>query len=161
MRPAIFLPVAFVSLTLLRLLPPACPAADAPTKEQLQALYSDFLRGEGYKPEIDKDGDVAFKKEGRTYFIDVGAAQKDPQYFRMALPNIWPIESAEERAKVLAAVDYTNMRAKVCKIHTVGDNVWVSIELFVNTPADFKGIFTRSLNAIDGSTAVFARKMRE
>lgn len=133
----------------------------APTKESLQAMYSEFLKAEGFNPEVDKDGDVAFKREGRVYFIDVGGAQKDPQYFRMALPNIWPIESEQERAKVLAAVDYANMRTKVCKTHTVGNNVWVAVEVFVAKPSDFKAIFGRSLNAIDGSTAVFVKKMRE
>ena len=40
-------------------------------KEQLQHMYVDYLAMEGYKPEVDADGDVRFKREGRTYFIGV------------------------------------------------------------------------------------------
>ena len=44
-------------------------------------MYVDFLTEEGYKPTVDSDGDVRFKKEGMTYFISVHS--NDPQYFRI------------------------------------------------------------------------------
>lgn len=38
-------------------------------KAETVKIYSDFLREEGYVPQIDKDGDIVFKVEGGTYLI--------------------------------------------------------------------------------------------
>lgn len=127
--------------------------------KDLQKMYMDYLTTEGYRPEVDSDGDVQFKEEGKTYFIDVSA--DDQEYFRVVLANIWPIESEEERLRVLQACDYANATAKVCKAYTVRDNVWVGIEVFVAKPEDFKGIFKRSMSALRNGTTLYVKKMRE
>lgn len=129
------------------------------SKDDLQYLYTEYLTEEGYKPEIDSDGDVSFKREGRTYFI--GVDEDDPEYFRVVLANIWPIESEGERRLVVLAADESNNRSKVSKVYTVKDNVWVSIELFVAQPEDFKGVFRRSMSALDNGVSNFVKKMRE
>lgn len=131
----------------------------AVTKKQLQRLYSDYLAEEGYKPSIDDDGDVRFKREGDVYFIAV--SEKDPEFFTVVLPNIWPIESEAERAKVLAAADASNSNSKVAKAYTVKDNVWVGIEFFVARPEDFKPVFKRAMSALDNGVANFVAKMKE
>lgn len=128
-------------------------------KEELQRLYTDYLGEEGYKWEIDTDGDVRFKREGKVYFIQV--SDKDPEFFTVVLPNIWPIENEKERLQVLVAADASNAKSKVSKVYTMGDNVWVSIELFVERPEQFKAVFKRALSALDNGVANFAFKMRE
>jgi len=40
--------------------------AGSHNKESLQQMYMDYLVEEGFRPEIDGDGDVHFKKEGRS-----------------------------------------------------------------------------------------------
>ena len=134
-------------------------ASDAVSKEQLQRLYSEYLTEEGYKPEVDADGDVRFKREGRLYFIAV--SEQDPGFFRLVLPNVWPIENEAERSKVLAAADYSNAKTKVCKVFIVKKHVWLSVELFFASPRDFKGVFSRAMAAIDTGVVKFAEKMRE
>lgn len=129
------------------------------SKAELQRLYKDFLTEEGYKPELDSDGDVRFKREGKTYVIIIDA--KDPEFFRLVLPNIWEIESEAERVQVLVAADASNAKSKVSKVCTMGDNVWVSIELFVGQPEDFKKVFTRALGALDNGVINFVVKMKE
>lgn len=129
------------------------------TAKQLQKLYSEYLSTEGYRPKVDGDGDVQFKREGRTYFIDVTA--RDPEFFRVVLANVWSIENEAERSKVLVAADYSNAKSKVSKVATVGDNVWVSTEVFVASPEDFTGIFKRLMSALDHGVTKFALKMRE
>jgi hypothetical protein len=135
------------------------PAATAQDGDTLRTLYSEFLTEEGYRPTVDQDGDVVFKHEGKTYFIDVH--EKDPSFFMIVLPNIWPIESAEERIQVLVAADVANREVMSAKVATKGDNVWVTLEMFVKSPADFQGIFDRALSAIGTATDTFAAKMRE
>ncbi len=131
----------------------------APTKEQLQQLYMDYLTAEGYRPEIDQDGDVKFKREGKTLFILVTA--NDPEFFQVILPNIWPIEDENERMKVLAAADYSNATSKASKVFINSSNVWVAIEMFVASPGDFKGVFNRALASLDNGASKFAEKMYE
>lgn len=129
------------------------------TKERLQQMYMGFLKEKGYEPEIDSDGDVRFTRENFDYFISV--PDQDPNYFSVVLFNVWKIESEEERAKVLAACDAANARAKVAKVYTMKDNVWLSVEAFLNAPEDFKGQFEHSLQAIDFAAGCFVEKMRE
>ena len=128
-------------------------------KPGLQKLYVDYLSAEGYRPEVDEDGDVVFKREGMTYFINV--AEDDQEFFSVVLPNIWPIESEEERAMVLAAADRANGKAKVSKVFSMDDDVWVATELFVARPGDFTGVFQRALSAIDTATDIFTENMQE
>ncbi|MEZ6067482.1 MAG: YbjN domain-containing protein [Planctomycetaceae bacterium] len=129
------------------------------TKEQLQEIYMQFLKEEGYVPHVDEDGDVVFKAEGRTYFI--GVNEKDPEFFRLVFPFFWEIESEAERTKAFSACNHANLETKVAKVFVVKDNTWASVELFVQSPEDFKPLFKRSLSAIKVSVDSFAEKMRE
>jgi hypothetical protein len=128
-------------------------------KSEIQQLYTDYLKAEGYKPEVDADGDVIFKRDGRTYFIQV--SEKDPEFFRIVLANIWSVEDEKERAKVLVAADSSNAKSKVSKVHTLRNNVWVSVEFFFERPEDFKGVFRRAMSALDNGAFNFAINMRE
>lgn len=134
-------------------------AEESMSKKELQTLYSDYLDKEGFRPEIDEDGDVVFKREGWVYFINV--SEDDTNFFSVVLPNIWPIESEEERAKVLAAADHANGKAKVTKVFTMNDNVWVATELYVAKPEDFKGVFQRAVSSIETAADMFSSKMKE
>jgi hypothetical protein len=128
------------------------------TREQLQELYMEYLKEEGYLPMIDQDGDVAFKAEGRNYFIQVN--ETDPEFFRLAFPNFWEIESEEERVRAFAAASQASFETKVAKVYLVNDNTWASTEIFVAKPEDFKPLFKRSLSALKVSVDTFAEAMR-
>lgn len=129
-------------------------------KAALQQMYVDFLAGEGYRPEVDGDGDVVFKKEGRTYYIMVD--DRDPEFFRLAFPAIWQIDDEEERSRVLIAAEEANRNCKVAKTYIMGGNrVWVNTELFVAQPEDFKRVFTRALSSADYGATVFWNKIKE
>jgi hypothetical protein len=136
-------------------------AQEPPTwsAEALQTMYIEYLNGMGYVCEVDEDGDVRFVHEGRTYFISVDP--KDPSCFRLVLANIWPIESEEERGRVMRAMDRCNALAKVTKAYLVRDNVWVAVETFLPKPEDHREVFKRSLAALGHGVGVFARAMRE
>ena len=112
---------------------------------------SSNLSAEGYRPSIDGDGDVKFKREGRTYFIIV--SEKDPEFFRLVLANIWEIENDVERSRVLQAADHSNAASKVSKVYIVKDNVWVCVELFVAAPEDFRGRLS-AFHVCDGNRSL-------
>ena len=130
-------------------------------RAKLQRMYSDYLKAEGYVPEVDSDGDVRFKREGKVYYISVQEIEDDTEFFRVVLANIWEVENDQERMKVLSAADFSNSSSKVCKIYTVENNVWASVELYVGKPEDFKNVFKRVMSAFDTGVVAFAAKMLE
>jgi hypothetical protein len=110
---------------------------------------------------VDEDGDVKFKREGYTLYI--GVDPSDAGFFRVFLPNIWEIESEEELGMVRVAIDHANRDTKVTKVYLTSDikDVWVSTELFVARPEDFKAVFSRAVKAIDHARDEFVGKMKD
>jgi hypothetical protein len=60
--------------------------------------YLTYLLDEGFRPHITNNGNVAFKCEGRNYYIDID--EDDEEFFFLVYPNFWPIESDEELSRV-------------------------------------------------------------
>ena len=123
-----------------------------------QDMYFKYLQGEGYVPTLDKDGDIVFKKEGRTYILF--SSEDDAQFFRLVFPGFWEIESPEEGLRAEAAAGVANRDAKVAKITIVGKNTWGSIELFFEKPEQFKPVFERSMSALSTAVDVYVKEMR-
>ena len=134
-------------------------ADDRPSKAQLQQVYSDYLREEGFSPKVDSDGDVQFKFEGSNYFIAVD--EKDPMYFALVYANFWEIEDAAERAKVLEAANHVCRNQKVVKVYALESNVWASIEIFLPSTDQFKPVFNRALRALQDGKNKFVDQMRQ
>jgi hypothetical protein len=121
----------------------------------------DYLAQEGYRPWIDADGDVIFKDEGGTYYIDVDLS--DAQYFRLVYPQFWQIEDAAELARVHISANYATRRTKVAKVYVLeGDkNTSASIELFFGEPQQFTTVFHRAMSALKAGVRNFADQMRQ
>lgn len=129
------------------------------TKSELQQMYQDYLQSEGFRPEIDQDGDITFKYEGKEYYIIVD--EDDLEYFTIMSFEVWKIDSPEELLKAQAACVFATRRTKVAKSFITDDKVRFKIELFVAKPEDFKGVFIRSLGALDTVRENFVTTMRE
>lgn len=121
-------------------------------------MYKAFLAAEGYAPTANENL-LIFKKEGRTYVIT--ADENDAPYFQLIFPGFWPIESDKERAKALAAANHATSSTKVAKIYVTDDgkNMWGSVEMFFESPEQFKGVFNRALSALMAGVATFTQKM--
>lgn len=145
------------SLTFFSLLLFSTEAQAQWTESKLQEMYLDFLSGEGMEGSIDQDGDVQFRYNDRTYFIEVN--EDDNEFFRVVLPNIWPIESVSEGLAVVQACDEVNRTMKCAKAYVTNDDVWIAVELFVARPDAFKGVFTRCMSAIEQGLETFVEEM--
>ena len=126
-------------------------------KLEIQKTYVDYLKEKGYRPKIDSNGDISFKHEGRTYWIDVQS--RDTEFFRLILP-LWSISQAE-RVQVLEAASYSNATSKVSKVYIVGKHALASAEIFVAKPEHFQEVFQRMISALNHGLAQFIEKMRE
>jgi len=127
-------------------------------KAQRVSVYYDFLKKEGYLPELDRDGDIVFKIEGRTYLVILD--ENDEPFFRLVFPNFWRIESEAERKQVEHAAMVATASTKVAKIFPVGDNTWGTIEMFAATPEAVLPVFKRSLSALNTAVMKFVEEMR-
>ncbi len=121
------------------------------------SLYLDFLEKESIPAQIDRDGDIEFDLFEKTFYILI--EQDDPGFFRMVLPNIWPIENDKEYLTVLKACNQANKEAKAVKIYTTNDNVWLATELLLEKPEQFTSIFYRALDEMEHCLEVFLDAM--
>lgn len=128
------------------------------TKQESTQLMLDWLGNEGYRPSLDRDGDLVFKREGKSYLILF--EEGDPMFMRLIFPNFWSIDSEAERAPIAQACTLASANTKVAKVFPVGDNVWASIELFCTSVGQFQGVFERSLSALGSAVERFVREMR-
>ncbi len=87
--------------------------------------------------------------------------REDPEFFRLVMPNIWPIESEMERLQVLKAMDIANARIKVAKIYMVEDNIWVGVENLQRQIGDFEAYFDRSIELIQQCILYFQEEMQQ
>ena len=132
-------------------------AVFAQTKSELQQMYTDYLREQGYTPSVD-DGDVIFKVEGGNYYISVD--EGDLAFFRIVYPGFWKIESEAERIKASAVIMSVNRTTKLAKVYIESwDNTYVEASVFLNTPEDFKRHFSRMLNTIQLARRKFVAGM--
>jgi len=118
----------------------------------------DHLGKEGFRPQVDQDGDILFKVEGFTYFI--GLSEDDPTYFRVCFPNFWEIESEEERQRALEASGHATARCKGAKVFVVRDDTWATMEAFYLTVDEFLEMFERNLGAVQAAASIFRQRMR-
>lgn len=137
--------------------PPTKP--QSPKKRELQQMYLSYLAQDGYKAEIDDDGDI--KIEHDNYYDYIYVNEDDLEFFRLVRPKIWSIESEEERLKALRSANAATRKSKVAKIYVTKNNVSASIEIFLASPSDFKGVFKRSLGALNNGYNNFRKGMKE
>ena len=144
------------------------PAANASEKEPSTpeeriaaklALYEEFLKAEGYRYEVDEDGDISLRREGR--WLVLFSSDDDPNYFRFSLPSLWECESERETQVALETANQMNRSFKVVKFIVVDGRVWANVEQYFHPLEAFKASFDRSADLICETAADFRRRMRK
>lgn len=130
----------------------------AQSESDLQELFIGILAQINVEGGIDGDGDIEFEYKDRSYFLEVN--ENDTEFYRLVLPNIWPIESELERLKVLKAVNEINKTKKVVKAYAVNDNVWLTVEMFLGKPDNFIGSLERQFKVINEAVDLFVEEMK-
>lgn len=125
--------------------------------DRIQIVHQ-YLQQEGYAPQLDADGDLVFKYEGRTYIVILD--ENDDVFFRLVFPNFWSIESAAERDRVERAALKACAGTKVAKVFPVRDNVWASAEVFVATPEHATAQFGRIMASVQAAVQTFVNEMK-
>jgi hypothetical protein len=147
-------------LVALAVLITSCTAAraQAPSpREELQKRYVDFLKSEGYSPEVNSDGNVVFKYEGGRYLIILDP--KDRNFFQLVFGGFWKIESDADRQKAMAAASQAMLRSKFAKIIVMKSGIVATVEQYVKEPGEVSVFFRRAVGGLQYSVRAFAEEM--
>jgi hypothetical protein len=127
------------------------------TRLDLQRIYTDYLRQEGYVPSVDKDGDIQFKVAGDSYFIIIDDI--DLQFFQIYTGFSLGDVSLQD---ALNAANYSNRSSKVVKVAFSSERKVVSItaELLLNDPKDFIPVFSRAISLIRNAEKNFMAQLK-
>ena len=119
-----------------------------------------FLTEEGYVPQTDNAGAIAFKREGRVMLSF--PTPDDPTYFNLYCYMNYG-DLITDRPKALAAANEVNRSLKAIKIALLDDNdpnqVSFGIESLMSDPAGFRPIFDRACAVIAVSIDQFSSKL--
>ena len=115
-------------------------------KEEVRVSYMNYLEEQGYKPEVDEDGDVTFKFEGKRYYLFV----KTNRVFTL-VRFLSDDDSCSERSQ--KAISKTSGRYLNISIHALLSckSISFSSRSFLKEKDDWKDFFTVSLNSVKNS----------
>ncbi len=115
------------------------------------------LKAEGYCPELDEEGDVWFRFEGGTYYIQL--TKSDETYLRLVFPSFWKIDDEPERRRALYAANQANAQIKIAKVYLLHNVCSVDADHLINDVNDLEERLPRSLRAIQEGVRVFRDAM--
>ena len=118
-------------------------------------LVKQFLSNEGYKFDVDSDGDIHFKYEGINLYFTVD--NNDQKYFRLIMPNIYQLEG--NRTKVLEAINTVARDLKVIKAYLIEDRLWLAVELFIDSTPELEDFFPRCMGLLQAGREKIAEEI--
>ena len=120
-----------------------------------EELVKEFLSSEGYRYEIDGDGDIHFEYEGVNLYFTVD--NNDQSFFRLIMPGIYEVEN--NREKVLEAINTVTRDMKVLKAFLVGDLLWLAVEIFIDSTPELEDFFPRCLRLLKSGREKMAEEL--
>ena len=111
-----------------------------------QKRYLDFLKSEGYTPSVSESGNISFKKEGDTYWIDNNS---DEKFFKIIRYLTNKDQGCSNLIKKL--VQNANYEYKSLTVRLLGDDcgfIEFKSSSLLPRPDDFKMIFNRSMDIV-------------
>lgn len=120
-------------------------------------MVLDFLRQQGFCPEVDEDnGNILFKYQmaGFLYMNN----SDDQEFFQLIMPNICSV-TEDNREMILEAANSINSGIKVVKACVFEDSVWLLFENFLDSSPDVSDILPRALNALQGARQEFYKQL--
>jgi hypothetical protein len=126
--------------------------------ENLRQTYMSVLASEGFRPELDGDGDIHFKYEGGHYYVTDNC---DDGFFYILFPGFWSIDTGDELARAALAVNTATRDTKAAKVYITRDlkRVSATFEGLVGSSSDVPHIINRALRCIRTAVRTFMDEM--
>lgn len=120
-------------------------------------LAKSWLNSQGFRCNLDEDGDAFFKYEGANMYVSVD--KQDPLFLKIVMPSIYEVEN--NYVKVLEAVNKVTAQIKVVKALLIQNRVHLVIEMFVDTTPEVDDFFERCCDILIASRREFAAALTE
>lgn len=119
-----------------------------------------YLRNEGFSPSIDNDGDIKFKKEGRTLYISIH--DKESEFFNATVKMILDVDdptSTQQAFRLYKAANAVNNGkyfVKCSVLDSDGDYfIVLGVEVLVTTAAEYRTVLDRYISVVCNSVSDF------
>jgi hypothetical protein len=116
-------------------------------------LVLDFLRQQGFCPEVDSENGNLYFKYQMASFIYVDN-DDDNDFFQLIMPSIYDV-TEENREMVLEGMNKMNGNIKVAKATIINDGVWLFFEGLLDQSPEVKDIMPRALQILQGARQHF------
>lgn len=115
-------------------------------------LVLDFLRKQGFTPNVDERNNIVFKYQMTTYvfFTD----ENDDEFFQLTMPGIYDV-TEDNREIVLEAANKVNQSMKVIKIIVTQESVWVLFEILLDETPQVEDIMPRAFRIMEDGRRKF------
>ncbi|MBB5235588.1 hypothetical protein [Deinococcus budaensis] len=117
----------------------------------------DFLAEEGFRPQLDEDGDVFFKYEGGTYMVITSS--DEPTVLTLVLPYFWPLDDAAERTRALEAAMFAHRQVRIGRVTVLENNVTASVNAYLPDGDSFRAVLLSSLDGLKYLSLKFREHM--
>ena len=119
-----------------------------------------ILEKMGYKPEIDKDGDIMLRYQMKSVYVLTG--DEDEKYVSIVLPQFHEIADGEEPL-ALAVCNKMTRELKLVKVYVdqTFTNVTASCEFFYTNEENLEECLARSLELLGVVRSVFRKNKNE
>ena len=97
-----------------------------------------FLKVEGFLPEIDKDGDIRFKKEGLTLYISIKPADTSPMYLTLSSFHNY---SDKKTKAIIQQIALEINKYKAIKVYTFDTQYSIRSEMYLRDAEPFCKVF--------------------
>ena len=112
---------------------------------KLRNEIKNFLQEEGYVPSIDQDGDITFKYEGKTYYIQIDDSDTSPYYICIFRSHSY--SEAYTKEKLLRVVGETNFKKGV-KLLCFSKTYQYRAEMYLTSSENFMYVCHKLLDQI-------------
>lgn len=112
----------------------------------LRNEISNFLKEEGFMPEIDSDGDIKFTSDEQTYYVSISTVDENPMYISLFTVSFNPSEYSTDA--VVMATKSLN-KYKGVKVVCFDTSYNICAELYLRDADLFKESFYKLKSQID------------
>lgn len=116
---------------------------------KLRTDIFNFLKEEGFMPEIDKDGDIKFKRQGNFCFVIISETNTSPMYARMERYISVPEQYSEMTSRLAAEQLSRRFKAIKCCYMASSNTLKMSAEMFLRSSEPFKEVFYQLCSSMD------------
>jgi hypothetical protein len=129
--------------------PPAGSSSSDSAEHALRGRVVGALDAEGFRPEIDEDGDVAVRVEGQSLFVR--CFDTSPPLIRVfGQWGIGPDVPGDTHTRLRAANAMTGA-LNLVKVTALDDWLVIAVDLIVNEATELRSLLSASLEAVRGS----------